>query len=355
MTIDYDLLLQWASERSEGSLAAFRQAYEWLARAETEKNHWTWALDSLQVLGHLEVDWSGRRWEVSPPTIATVAGGGGYAILCGSRPAWFLRRLEHLEDDPDLAPLASSIILECPVPQDRSPSLRLVTIDEEEEAAEVCAGLGVRYSPFAADQLLHVLPRLSLLIQAGKRPDRDLPGGVFPTRMGMGEVGRMLFEEMCNPEEKTPGAYRIALFDTQRYFFIHNDGQVFESGRGEVVYMELLRRGQRVLRWDEASQTLLVPSRFRLPQLYERAVVLRTGLLPIICRDELTRATYLGYRNIDRSFASLLGRRLHQPSEVVSDPPMVPQPARPVRTVANVRARAPQQRQESARYSARTL
>jgi hypothetical protein len=34
--VDYDLLLQWASERSEGSLAAFRKAYEWLARTETD-------------------------------------------------------------------------------------------------------------------------------------------------------------------------------------------------------------------------------------------------------------------------------------------------------------------------------
>ena len=353
--MDYDLLLQWASERGEGSLTAFRQAYEWLAQAEADTYRWTWVLQSLQALGHLEVDWPARRWEVAPPTIATAVGGGGYAILCGARPGWFLRRLERLDTDPDLAYLAPSIVLERPVPQDRGPSLRLVTIDEEEEAAEVCVGLGVQYSPFAADQLLRLLPRITLLIQAGARTETDLPGGVFPTRMGAGEAGKPLFEDMATPQELTPGAYCIALFDTKRYFFVHNDGRAFESGRGEVVYMELCRRGQSIVRWDEPSRALLVPARFQLPQLYERAAVLRTGLLPTAWTDERSRATYLRYRNIDRSFASLLSRQLFQRLEVVSNPPLVPRPSRLLPTGSGSGTGPPRQHQGGSRDSARAF
>jgi hypothetical protein len=317
--MDYDLLLRWVSERAEGSLSAFRQAHEWLSQAEADDYHWTWTLQSLQVLGHLEVDWTTRRWEVAPPTIATIAGGGGYALLCGARPRWFMRQLDRLSTNPDPDAPGRSIFLERPVPQDHGPSLRLVMLDQE-KAAEVCAGLGVQYSPFAADQLLSLLPRLTLLIRAGLRPEEGLPGGVFPTRMGAGEIGRPLFEDMENPQQVGPGAYCMKLFDTRRYFFVHESGPVFESGRGEVVYMELCRRGQGVLRWDEASQVLLVPTRFRLPQLYERAAVLRTGLLPTTCTDMQSRAVYLRYRNIDYSFANILSRQLFQQLEVVAEP-----------------------------------
>jgi hypothetical protein len=245
-----------------------------------------------------------------------VVGGGGYALLCGARPAWFLRKLDNLEDDPDLRHLASSIVLEHPVVQDRGPALRLVTLDEEDEAAEVCEGLGVQYSPFAADRLLNLLPKLTSLIQSGLRVDGDLPGGVFPTRMGTGTVGQPLFEEPEDPLERKPGTYCMTLFDTRRYFFVLDDARVYESGRGEAIYMELCRRGENVLLWDPAGDALLVPARFRLPQLYERAAVLRTGLLPMICAHRQSHATFLRYRNIDRSFADTLSTKLFQKLEV---------------------------------------
>lgn len=324
--MDYDLLLRWASERAEGSLTSFREAYDWLSQADEKSDHWTWALQSLQSLGHLEVDWTTRRWEVAPPTIATIAGGGEYALLCGARPGWFMRRLCHPDIDGDAARAADGIVLEQPVSQKGGPSLRLVKLGKE-NAAEVCARLGVQYSPLAGDQLLTLLPRLTLLIRAGLKSDASLPGGVFPTRMGVGVGKRPLFEDMENPLEIGPGAYCMTLFDTKRYFFVHKDGPVFESGRGEVVYMELCRRGQSVLRWDVNCQSLLVPARFRLPQLYERAAVLRTGLLPTTFTDEQSRATCLRYRNIDQSFARLLSRQLFQELEEVAGP-SVPHQAR---------------------------
>ncbi len=332
--MNYDTLLQWVSERGEGSLTAFRQAHDWLAPAEALADHWTWALQSLQSLGHIEVDWKARRWEVAPSTIATMVGGGGYALLCGARPGWFLRRLDSLDSDPELAHLADSIVLENPVPQDRGPSLRLVTLDEAKEAAEVCAALGVEYSPFAADQLLQLLPSLTRLLRAGRRTDPGLPGGVLPTRMGAGEPGRPLFEEMPEPEDLAAGAYCMALFDTRRYFYVHGPADVFEAGRGEVIYAELRRRGRQVLRWDESDRSLLVPSRFRLPELYERAAVLRTGLLPGTGTDtsSQSRALLLRYRNIDRAFAEFLARQLGQQLAVAAGVP--DSEARPARHVS---------------------
>jgi hypothetical protein len=317
--MNYDLLLQWASERGQGSLVAFHQAHEWLAYGDAEADYWTWTLQSLQALGHLEVDWDTRRWEIAPPTIATVVNGGGYALLCGARPSWFIRRLDSIDgdNDPALRYLAKNIVLEQPVPQHGGPSLRLVTLDLESDAEEICAALGVQYSPYAGDRLLHLLPSLPRLISAGRRTEPELPGGILPSRMGAGMVGQRLFEEMCDPSDITTGSYELALFDTRRYFYVHNGGQVFESGRGEVIYIELLRRGSHVLRWDESNQALLVPTRFRLPQLYERAAVLRTGLLPAVEIDQSTRAKRFRYRNIDYDFAESLSVKLGQKLEVI--------------------------------------
>ena len=324
--MNYDTLLQWASERGDGSLTAFRQAHDWLASgqaADTDSEHWTWVLHSLQSLGHIEVDWKARRWEIAPSTIATLIGGGGYALLCGARPAWFLRRLDALATDRDLADLADSIVLERPVPQSRGPALQLVTLDEDKDAAQVCAALGVQYSPFAADQLLHVLPSLTDLLRAGRRTDPELPGGVLPTRMGEGEPGQPVFEEEHDSDRITAGAYRMALFDTRRYFYVHRGGEIFEAGRGEVIYAELRRRERHVLQWDERGGSLLVPSRFQLPELYERAAVLRTGLLPAIETGgpSNSRARFLRYRNIDHSFAKFLGNQLGQQLEVTTSGP----------------------------------
>ena len=323
--MNYDVLLQWVSERGDGSLTSFRQAHDWLAATEPDsaREHWTWTLQSLQSLGHLEIDWQARRWEVAPSTIVTFVGGGGYALLCGGRPGWFVRRLDSLATDPDLGYLAGSILLEDPVPQDRGPALRLVTLDEDEDAAQLCAALGVEYSPFAADQLLHLLPALTEMLRAGHRTDRDLPGGVLPERMGAGDPGRPLFEDADDPARVPPGAYRVALFDTRRYFYVHRPGEIFEAGRGEVIYAELRRRQRHVLQWDQDDGSLLVPARFRLPDLCERAAVLRTGLLPA---TEITgfaheRTAYLRYRNVDRAFADLLGRKLGQRITITTGAP----------------------------------
>jgi hypothetical protein len=313
--VNHDALLQWVSERGAGSLTSFRQAHDWLAASEPEDRqpHWTWTLQSLQSLGHLEIDWSARRWEVTPSTIATLVGGGGYALLCGARPRWFVGRLDALPTDPALGHLAASILLEEPVPQDRGPALRLVALEKDEDIARFCSAIGVEFSPFAADRLLQILPGLTETLATGRREEPGLPGGVLPERMGAGDPGQPLFEDMDDPARVTPGAYRMALFDTRRYFYVHSPTAIFEAGRGEVIYAELRRRGRNVLQWDRSEGSLLVPARYRLPELYERAAVLRTGLLPATeTIASVPPATYLRYRNVDQSFADLIGRKLGQ-------------------------------------------
>jgi hypothetical protein len=322
--MDYDLLLSWASERGGGSLTSFRHAHDWLAgqHPSDSQHHWTWALQSLQALGHIEVSWPQRRWEAAPPTIATMPNGGGYAFLCGARPAWLLRRIDGLEADPTLGHLAQSVLLERPIPQSGGPALRLLTLESDQDLHTLCTALGLRYAANAGDQLASVLPPLSASLKVGRRD--DLPGGVFPARMGDSQPGTPLFNEVVEDLSPPPGGYCTRLYDVARYFYVHTSGDVFEASRGEVVYAELRRRGRNVLRWSRRDGALLVPARMRLPELYERAAVLRTGLLPQVgpllrAGDGRGAALWLTYRNVDLALARALAEGLGQGIRVVED------------------------------------
>jgi hypothetical protein len=317
--MNYELLLSWVSERGQGSLTSFRRAHDWLApNAGAAERYWTWSLQSLQSLGHIEVSWQERRWEAAPSTIATTVNGGGYAFLCGARTRWLLRRIDSLDSDPALRHVAQSIVLERPVSQDAGPDLQLLTLDSDHDIEVLCDALGVRYAPQAADRLLAALPRLSAILLAGRK--KELPGGVFPVRMGEGLPGQPLFSDVVEDLSPPPGGYCTRLYDVSRYFYVHSDGAVFEASRGEVIYAELRRLGRQVLRWSEAESALLVPARMRLPELYERAAVLRTGLLPVVERTPSDGpALYLKYRNIDLAFAQYLGQGLDQGVQLASD------------------------------------
>lgn len=310
--MNYDLLLSWVSERGSGSLTSFRRAHDWLAASSGPTGpHWTWTLQSLQSLGHIEVSWQRRRWEAAPTTVATTVNGGGYAFLCGARTHWLLRRIESLDTDPDLSDLAQSVILERPVPQLSGPELQLLTLDSDHDIEVLCAALDVRFAPYAADRLLTLLPPLSAILQVGRHV--DLPGGVFPTRMGDSRPGEPLFSEVVEDLTPRAGGYCTRLYDVSRYFYVHTNGDVFEASRGEVIYAEHRRQDRHVLRWDETDNALLVPARMRLPELYERTAVLRTGLLPTVERPaDHGRAQWLKYRNIDLGFAQQLAEGLGQ-------------------------------------------
>lgn len=353
--MDHELLLRWCSERAAGTLQSFRAAHEWLedipsvrrvgaAAAVSRPERWTWSLRSLQALGHLEVDWVGRRWNAAPPVVTTLTDGGGFALLCGTRPGALLRRLDDLgnDSDPQLRELSDEVVFDLPVPQDGGPDLRLLQARQTSDLRELCTLLGIELVDRAADRLLRALPGLNGLLLPGART--DLPGGVAPAQMT--ELPDQLFTELDHDTGEA-GSYEIRLYDVPRYFHRAGPGRVFEAERGAVVYAELRRTDRHVLRFDPTRRLLLVPPRLRLPSLYERAATLRSGLLPRLEHvaqppgsdgKHRSTLTLLSYANIDlrfaRRLATLLGQRLMElPTEEVSiearDPSRASTPSRP--------------------------
>ncbi|WP_166503553.1 hypothetical protein [Modestobacter italicus] len=257
--------------------------------------------------------------------MSTLTDGGGFALLCGARPAALVRRLDNIVEDPDprLRELSSNVVFDLPVPQRGAPALRLLQVPALKDVKELCSKLGISFVDRVADQLLGLVPDLNGLLRPGRR--EDIPGGIAPAKM-TDLPGRPLFVDLdADPGEA--GAYEVRLYDSPRYFYRHSPGRVFEAERGAVVWAELRRTERHVLRYDAARHSLLVPPRMRLPSLYDRAATLRSGLLPQLEKVEVPAGVervrplaLLRYANIDVPFAERLAGLLDQPLQQLGPP-----------------------------------
>ncbi|MEV0680552.1 hypothetical protein AB0I60_28955 [Actinosynnema sp. NPDC050436] len=296
----HDLLLGWMSERHKGSFERFRETWTWLFREE-DPRWWRRTLNDLQTLGHVEID--GGRWETATPTITTLPNSGGYALLCGKRTDRLVRAIEGN---------THGIRLARPVAQSAGPSVQLIEYEAISALASACADLGIRFERVVSDRLLESSPTLNDLLLSRKIPDQ-LPGGVQPTVLG----DDLNFHEQENCRGTQPGAYCVELFRQQRYFYRHGapPAPLFECGLQVVRYAELrrVRAGQQrtpvkssPVEWDRDTGQLRVAKGRRLPELFERATVLRSGFLPT-WDNGLRRWVY---HNIDEEFSQLLQNKL---------------------------------------------
>src|SRR5687767_6387033 len=101
----YDCFLRWLSERSDGPWEALREtARWWFPNVGWSQRAWMIA-ERFSDLGHLDVDWTSKRWSVSPPVVNYLPPGPMVAVMCGARTATLtrlVRRLAADEDGPDV-------------------------------------------------------------------------------------------------------------------------------------------------------------------------------------------------------------------------------------------------------------
>ncbi|MGW5702389.1 hypothetical protein [Amycolatopsis japonica] len=306
MNVKFDMLLDWISERQRGGFELLKQTLGWLGGNAGPPENWTSAMTSLQALGHIEIDWRRRRWEVAPSAITTLPTAGKHALLTGARPRWLVRRLSNLCNDSELGAFQGCLEILPPVKRKDAPALHLIRFHREEDIEKIANILRINFAPMAGDVLLSVLPRLSSIMRLS--PCADLPGGPLPRPMGVSLDKVDPFVEVADLRREERNSFRCDFYRQQRFFFRYDDTRVFESGRAEIIYFELARRRNDILSWNAENRELVVPYACRLPALYERATVLRSGLLP----SRNTDAKTWTYHNIDAKFARSLARRLYQ-------------------------------------------
>ncbi len=281
----YDQLLEWCSERQEGTWAAFREAHDWLsmrqpsAEAEQRPDSPIVAYN-LQILGHLEMSWTDGRWAVAPAVISVLDNSGGNAVLVGARPRWLRRRLEALHEDPDpaLREISSDVIVHEPVQRGEAPSTLYLSSPADELMAVLCRRLGLRFEHRASERLRLVLPSIDAYLQAS--PLHAPPPGFQPRRLTLDR--RPKWQEV--DDDHASGAYEYLGYGPPRYV-LNDETRLWQADKWVVVYAELRRLHRQVLFYRRADGVLFVPGYFPMPLLFARCAALRIGLLPRFSRQ----------------------------------------------------------------------
>lgn len=267
-----DLLLEWVSERGEGSWGGFRAAYDWLQAGEDLEPWETASVIARQMsaLGHLEIDWRHFRWAASPPMLTLLPSAGAHALLTGGRTRELEDRLALAREERE------DIFCLDPIEQALAPSAVLIACEDERSMRDLASFLGIGSSYSVAEQLAAVLPDL----------DSYLPGAevaAAPTGYGVQLLGleRLAWEDV--EDEREPGLYRHQAPEGRRFRFLDEARVSHEVDLSIGAYAALrLTASGGWLKWFRRSLNgdLEVRLGAPLPTLHARAAALCSGLAP---------------------------------------------------------------------------
>lgn len=297
-TITFDDLLDALTFARQGSWSEYH-------RLAGQVNDAVWfPTESARLfssLGHIDLalDTSTLRpknWAIAPSTLVTHAKRRA-AFLCGARWPGLLDRLRD-----DVAAIGGSIQS---IGSEGGPStilvgnLDLTDLQLVAESTSDAIGQELHVSHRAADRLAQQLPSLARLAQA-------LPiTSALEARVEIFDLTSGRWQSVDKPDY--PGAYR---FSTRPWTFAWRPpyGSGFRVGDSRVVkHLAAAAVGRTLLVYNPTDQQLLTPLGGALPGLYERAVVLCSGLSP------RHSATSLCYESVTEDVADVIMAKLQTP------------------------------------------
>ena len=297
----HDRLLQWLSTRGEGTWAAFAQACEILGVAQDLQTARS-AFRRLSLLGHIDRSEDGSRWSVSPAALVRFPDDAGGGFVSGERTASLIRNLNALE------PLDETIHSHYAGPHrfswESEPSL---DSDRLSKIGIVDGGItALRLAELLPDLLdwrdsLQSLPGLSTLPYViEKWQDSEFmpcdtireKNGIYQAEAGMYRLTR---------DGDRSGRTLTLFFDPPSQRWLRGDWYglrflALVSTPGGVDAVHNSKRGE-----------LLIPETQRWPLLYERTLVLSSGLLP----GRALNPEWLSYPRVRLDIAQRLCRKLN--------------------------------------------
>lgn len=269
--MNFDLLLEWASERAEGSWQQLRDAHEWIATAYPDSASWRptagYAARRLSTLGHLEVDWQHGRWAVSPPLLTILPSAGAHALLTGARTRALMDRLVDAADDPRL--------YLTPCAQHLAPTAMLIACEDETDIESLAERIGIGYEFSVSERISELLPILdSYLALASAMP--------APRGYGVSQLDLDQLEWADAETDRNPGLYRYDAYGRPTFRLVVSDHEIYEVDWAIGAWAALSRWGENKLayRAEAVNGTLIVPAGAPLPTLHARAAALCSGLAP---------------------------------------------------------------------------
>jgi hypothetical protein len=285
---DYDRLLEWASERGEGTWRQWRDACEYL---NVEPNQ---ASRGLSALGHVEFDWTDNRFSCAPASAVLTLHSSGCVVVTGARPRGLRGRLEELYADEDAT---YDVDLREPVPQARGPETWLVEAAMEDVAA-FCEAAELKFELDSGRRIASALPVATLeTVAYAERPDGRFPRKRFDPRL------RTLRPESTDAAD---GLWWVEEFRRDVAFIRHAVEWYRVPTREYGPY--LAYPDTSFISYSAKLEFMTVDNEAPLPPLVARALTLQSGRLPLA--EGATRHTYV---NIDDELAELVQEKLATP------------------------------------------
>jgi len=270
----YTELLLWLSATGNGSWESFRNACRTL-RIDPDGLYAKAVARRLRLLGHMETSSDGSRWSIAPTVLSQLGPSDENTyILSGARDRQLLNTFREI-----------ATIKEIPQPYAQGPCTVLVYPNSGQDLS---GEIDIFPSPViiingVAETYANILPSLvewknMLIALPGVLPHnyqiRRYDGSSFVPTPFTGEAG--LYELW--PLQHNTMALSHALYTL---FYDANTDRWLRADWYGLHFLDLIEAGISCpVQYNSTTQSLAIPTQWRLPELYERAVVLASGRLP---------------------------------------------------------------------------
>lgn len=295
----YQKFLYWLSSVGYGSWDLFKKTCNTLGLDEPKR-----ILRRLKLLGHIETSNDGQKWSIAPTAIVKVSSLEDISeyILCGQQNSYLVEKLHNFADIYTINQLNSPLCFRVKV--NNKINIQRIIKNVENEI-----NISIKYSYDIAQKLALLLPdienwKLTLKLLSGITESlydwKYLQNGNFiectlPKQTGMYQ---MWDRESKNAPRKT-------------LFYDQNTKNWRQGDWYGLRFLVLnYNRDDLIARYNPETLQLAIPYCQRWPELYERALVLASGLLPKY-QKTAEQNLWLIYENISLDLAHQLTQKLH--------------------------------------------
>ena len=283
-------LLYWLSSYGDGTLQTFAQACKTLNREQEWRGGVGSVIRRLRLLGHLELSDDGSKWSAAPSAFVRFSDGSGNGFLAG------MRTLSLLADAGSLCVTNQ--------PDHMGPPRVETTWDDPRNSATNIADAGAVSTDLA--QLLPSVNAWKATLPTRNPVISDYDAEVWD---GTKFIPCVIYEGDSRPSgmyalSRTLQGREIAL----TLFYDQSSGRWLSGDWYGLRFLALQAAGfeTRAIHVSDTNE-LLIPDAQRMPMLYERALVLASGLLP----DRAPNRNWLKYGGIPIELARTLCGKLN--------------------------------------------
>lgn len=287
----YEHLLCWLSALGNGTWEGFKKACETLQLPPDYKT-----LRPLKLLGHLENSQDGKRWSIAQATIVKINSklDEQEFVLCGQRS---IKLVEHLKE-------YAEITLSHQLGEKAPPCIHIKASNIREIIAK--SEVPIVYVDEISLKLAEILPNLKTW-QDNLKPLEGIVTSLY--KIQYFDVNKNDFVECAYPSGS--GMYYLSLPEgknnfSRRLFFDRERELWLQADWNGLRFLAIQYQGISCQVWyDSKTKYLAIPKKQQWPEIYERALVLASGHLPVYQDGRLL------YRNVSKKIVCLLSHKLN--------------------------------------------